>query len=148
MKILLLLLCLLAGPSDASSLKAALGFPDGRTITVDIVDTPEARQRGLMFRKSLPKNYGMLFIFPQEGGMQFWMKNTWASLDIVFIGADKKVTVVHPRVKPSTKETRDEDVARAWGIGQYVLELPAGYAKKRGLKKGDELRFEANIPRR
>lgn len=142
---LLLVFYFLAPVVEAA--KIPLRFPDGKTISVDVADTPDSRQRGLMLRKSLPKDYGMLFVFPQEGGMQFWMKNTWVSLDIVFIGADKKVAVVHSRVKPSTKKTRDEDVARVWGEGLYVLELPAGYAAKRGLKKGDPLSFEAAVPR-
>lgn len=146
MKRLVLVLSLLAAAAPAPK-TTLLGLPGGKTITVEVADTFEARAQGLMDRKSLPKDYGMLFVFPQEGGMQFWMKNTWVSLDIVFIGAEKKVTVIHPRVKPSTKDTREEDVARVWGMGQYVLELPAGYAAKRGLKKGDVLSFEVLIPR-
>lgn len=143
MKAIILFFCL-AVPAGAA--QTSMRFPDGKAIMVDVVDTPAAREKGLMRRRSLPKDYGMLFVFPREMGMQFWMKNTWVSLDIVFIGADKRVRVVHSRVKPSTRKTRDEDVARAGGVGQYVLELPAGYAAKRGLKKDDEIVFEAAVP--
>jgi uncharacterized membrane protein (UPF0127 family) len=143
----LLALCLAAGTAVAAS-SSTLLFPDGKSVTVEVVDTPKARERGLMFRRTLPKDYGMLFVFPREVWMQFWMKNTFVSLDIVFIGADKRVTVAHSRVRPSKKDTRDEDVARAGGLAQYVLELPGGYAGKRGLKPGAPLIFEATIPTR
>lgn len=125
---------------------AALSFPSGKTITVDVVDTPVDRERGLMFYKKLPRDYGMLFAFPRETMMTFWMKNTLVPLDIVFIGADKKVTVVHANVKASTTETPDEAVARAGGTAQFVLELPAGAAKRRKLKAGGQLKFDVVVP--
>lgn len=139
-----LLCCWLAAPLQAKTTE--LTFPDGKTITVDVVDTPLTRERGLMFRKSLPKDYGMLFVFERQGGLQFWMKNTWTSLDIVFIDEAKTITAVHPRVKPSDESTTDENVARVGGLAQYVLELPAGDAKRHKLKPGRALRFEAVIP--
>lgn len=123
--------------------KIPLSFPNGRIILVDVVDTPEGRERGLMFRKGLPKDYGMLFVFPETMGLSFWMKNTWVSLDIVYIGGDKRVARVHRRVKPSMEKTSDQDVARVSGTGRYVLELPAGTADRLGLAEGQELKFEA-----
>ena len=126
--------------------KASLSFPDGKTIKVDVVDTPATREMGLMCRTKLPKDYGMLFVFPQEMDLGFWMKNTLISLDLVWIGADKIVTVVAPRLKASTVETPEDKVARAGGKGQYVLELPAGGAKRHGLKTGDALKFAVLIP--
>jgi uncharacterized membrane protein (UPF0127 family) len=127
---------------------AALRFASGRHIQVDVVDTPASREKGLMFRKSLPKDYGMLFVFPMEMGLNFWMKNTWTSLDIVFIGQDRKITVVHERVPRSTQKTTDEEVARVGGTGQYVLELPAGAARRYKLKAGQQLEFDVPIPAR
>lgn len=132
----------------APSRRTALRFASGRRITAEVVDTPLARERGLMFRKSLPKDYGMLFVFPAEVPMTFWMKNTWVSLDIVFIGADKRVTRVHERVRPSTRGTTDREVARVGGVAQYVLELPAGAARRYQLKAGQALGFQAVIPER
>ncbi len=88
----------------------------------------------------------MLFVFPQEMELNFWMKNTLVSLDIVWIGADKTVAVVHDHMKKSTVDTPDDKVAAAGGRGQYVLELPAGAAARRGLKPGDRLAFEVAIP--
>ena len=125
-----------------------LSFASGRQITADVVDTPASREKGLMFRRSLPRDYGMLFVFPRQMLMSFWMKNTWTSLDIVFIGADKRVTRVHERVRPSTEETTDERVARVGGPAQYVLELPAGAARRYRLKAGQLVGFEAEVPER
>lgn len=126
--------------------QTTMTFPNGKAIVVDVMDTPAGREKGLMLRKSLPKDYGMLFVFPAQMGLQFWMKNTLVPLDIVFIGADKKITVVHERVKASKETTPEDEVARAGGIGLYVLELPAGRAKAHKLKQGDALKFEAAIP--
>jgi uncharacterized membrane protein (UPF0127 family) len=118
----------------------------GGTLLVDVVDTPESREIGLMHRKKLPAKYGMLFVFPFPTRMQFWMKNTLIPLDILFIGSDKKVTAVHENVKASTYKTLEADVARAAGYGLYVLELPAGGAKRWKLEKGSQLSFDAVIP--
>jgi len=125
-----------------------LTFADGKTIRVDVVDTPLERERGLMFRRKLPKDYGMLFVFPREESMNFWMKNTLVPLDIVFIHADKTVQRVHGEVKASKESTPDDKVALAPGTGQYVLELTAGAAARHKLKEGDAFRFDVEIPER
>jgi uncharacterized membrane protein (UPF0127 family) len=128
------------------AVKTPLTFPDGKTIKANVVDTPASREKGMMCLTKLKSDYGMLFVFPQEMDLTFWMKDTLVSLDIVWIGADKKVTVVHDHMKKSTVDTPDSDVATAGGRGQYVLELPAGAAAKRGLMPGSQLKFDAAIP--
>ena len=137
-----------AGEPLKASKRTALTFADGKTIDAEVVDTPSERERGLMFRRKLPRDYGMLFVFPREMPMQFWMKNTLVSLDIVFVGADKRITAVHKRVRPSTQATPDDQVARAGGVAQYVLELPAAAADRHKLVAGQPLVFEAVIPPR
>ena len=127
---------------------ASLRFASGRKIRADVVDSPATREQGLMFRRNLPKNYGMLFVFPGEDAKVFWMKNTWVSLDIVFIGADQRITRIHARVRPSTEKTTDEEVARVRGPAQYVLELPAGAARRYKLKVGQPLDFSVPVPER
>jgi len=126
--------------------KTNLTFPDGKTILANVVDTPQSREIGMMCLTKLKPDYGMLFVFPQEMDLNFWMKNTLVSLDIVWIGADKRVTVVHDHMKKSTVNTPDSEVAVAGGRGQYVLELPAGTAAKRGMLPGTQLQFEVSIP--
>ncbi len=125
---------------------AKLTFPDLKTIAVDVVDTPASRETGLMCRTRLKKDYGMLFVFPSEMGLNFWMKKTLVSLDIVWIGADKKITVVHEKLKASRVDTPDDEVVTAGGAGMYVLELPAGAAGRHRLKAGDALDFSVQVP--
>lgn len=127
--------------------KAKLTYPDGTSIVANVVDTPASRETGMMCLTKVPRNYGMLFVFPQEMDLNFWMKNTLLSLDIVWIGADKRITVIHDRMKKSTVDTPDSQVATAFGRGQYVLELPAGAAARRKLKAGDRLAFDVAIPK-
>ena len=77
---------------------------DGKKITVEISRTEKERQRGLMFRKDLCRNCGMLFIFEEEGRHSFWMKNTFIPLDMVFIDAGLNVVdVLH--AKPCTEDS-------------------------------------------
>ena len=143
------------GAEEGSALRRAhptvkrtvLRMAGGARIMADVMDTEAGRERGLMFRRRLPRDYGMLFVFPVEGWLQFWMKNTFVSLDIVFIGRDKRVSAIHGRVRASTEQTLDADVARVAGTGQYVLELPAGAAERLGLKLGQALDFKAEIPK-
>ena len=123
-----------------------LTFPDGKTITVDIAATPREREIGLMNRKFLPKDYGMLFVFSQEQPLQFWMKNTWVDLDMVFIGRDKKISALYKSVPRSYENTTDDKVARRDGIAQFVLELPKGAANAHHLKKGQKLTFDVTLP--
>jgi uncharacterized membrane protein (UPF0127 family) len=126
--------------------KAKLTFPGGKSITVDVADTPHTREIGLMCRTKLPKDYGMLFAFPNEMGLGFWMKNTLVSLDLLWLGADKRITNIAPRLKASKTDTPEDKIARAGGRGQYVLELPAGDAARRKLKVGDKLDFDVATP--
>lgn len=117
-------------------------LPGGQKLEVELAVTPEEQKRGLMYRTELPSGYGMLFVFKEERVYQVWMKNTWVYLDVLFIGTDKKINKIYRRVPRSYPDTPDSRVARVRGLGRYVLELPAGTAKKYKLKEGQELKFE------
>lgn len=118
-----------------------LTFPGGAAITVDVADTPRTREKGLMFRRDLAPDCGMLFVFSEEQMLQFWMKDTLVSLDMVWLDGERRVTGVHPDVPASREDTPEDAVARRTGTGKFVLELPAGQAARRGLKPGARLRF-------
>ena len=128
------------------SKKTELTFPDGKKIKLDLVDTPESREKGLMCVTKMPRTYGMMFVFSQDMYLNFWMKNTLVPLDILWIGPDKRITVIHEKLRESTTETPDDKVVTAGGKGQFVLELASGEASRRKLKAGDKLVFEAAIP--
>ncbi|MBI5631188.1 MAG: DUF192 domain-containing protein [Elusimicrobia bacterium] len=136
-----------AKPAIVALRKTALSLPGGKKVEVEVADSPSTRERGLMYRRN-PKDCWMLFVFSQPMALQFWMKNTFVSLDIVYIGSDKRITRVHEKVMPSVEKTMDEDVARVGGFGQYVLELPAGTARRLKLKEGQALGFSVGIPER
>ena len=106
-------------------------------IRVELARSHEERSRGLMYRKELPSGKGMLFIFEREHDQTFWMKNTWIPLDMVFIRRDLTIAGIVHEAKPHTLTQRS--------IGKpslYVLEVPGGWAKERGLKAGQRVKFE------
>ena len=94
------------------------------SFSVEIADDPSERSAGLMFRESMDDDRGMLFVFEQSRPVRFWMKNTPMPLDLVFIGADRKVS--EASIGP------DEPV-------RFVLELKRGTAEQVGIRRGDKL---------
>mgnify|MGYP003449583465 FL=1 len=114
-------------------------MPAGRepiVVSVEVVDTPEGRQRGLMYRKQLAPDAGMLFIFESSEHHSFWMRNTLIPLDIIFIKADWTILGTVENATPLTESPRSVP-----GDSQYVLEVNAGFARSHGLQDGTSLRY-------
>lgn len=104
---------------------------------VEIAATPEKREVGLMYRRELPPNHGMLFLFPSEKINSFWMKNTPIPLDMIFISRDRRIVgIVHETV-PFSLDGRSVSVP-----SQYVLEINGGLSRRYGFKAGDAVRFD------
>lgn len=114
-------------------------FPDGKTIIADLVKSEEDRARGLMFRKILNEDQGMLFVFVSEGLYSFWMKNMNFSIDILWLDGEKRIVHLERDVPPCKKEPCPsyEPAFPA----KYVLELKAGSIEKRKLKLYDRIDF-------
>lgn len=106
-------------------------------VEVEIAATADSLQRGMMWRKELAEGKGMLFLFPEERVMGFWMKNTLISLDMIFITSDLRVAGIVSRAEPQSRATRSVGVP-----SQYVLEVPGGWTEKVGIRKGSAVRFE------
>lgn len=106
------------------------------TLSLEIADTQAKAERGLMYRSRVAPHTGMLFIFAHDDVVEFWMKNTFIPLDIVFVAADGSVRSVARNVPPAAPQTAEDQVARISGFAKYVLELPAGEAKSDGLAPG------------
>ena len=104
---------------------------------VEVANSAKERQEGLMYRKSLPKNEGMLFIFPRSGYYNFWMKNTLISLDMIWLNEAKEVIFIKHQAQPCVKEP-----CPSFGPNQrakYVLEIKGGLAEELNLEKGDKM---------
>lgn len=104
-------------------------------ISLEIADTSETQARGLMFRTSMPDNFGMLFVFENEQIRTFWMQNTFISLDILYL--DENFEVVDIFTNTKTNQTLETYTSRA--LARYVVELNAGKSAKEGIKIGDRL---------
>lgn len=102
--------------------------------TVEVVDTPETRAKGLMFRQELAADAGMLFDFEEERPVSFWMQNTFIPLDMVFIGADGIVRSIHVNARP-----QDTTSIPSGAPVRFVLEIPGGRSVEIGLKPGDKV---------
>lgn len=101
---------------------------------VEVVDDDEARQRGLMFRQHMPADQGMLFDFQEVRPILMWMKNTYLSLDMVFIRADGSIARVVEKTEPlSTKTIPSGEPVLS------VLELVGGTCSRLGIKAGDRV---------
>ncbi len=102
---------------------------------IEVMRTDEERARGLMFRRFMPADRGMLFDFKTEQPVLMWMKNTYIPLDMIFIARNGTVTHVAANAEPMSERTISS------GPPAYaVLEVNAGLAAKIGLKPGDKVR--------
>jgi uncharacterized membrane protein (UPF0127 family) len=147
----LLLLALTAGATSCNSEEPADAGEAGvvkmkigrETFSLEVADTPKKQQLGLMHRKSMPQDRGMIFVFPDEQERSFWMKNTLIPLDIIYMDAGGKVVSVK-QMKPL-----DETSVPSDGPAKYAVELNQGAAKRAGVAAGDVLTVpeEAREPR-
>ena len=104
------------------------------TFTVEIALTPEEQAKGLMFRRELPEGEGMLFDFHHEQPASFWMKNTYVSLDMIFIRGDGTILKIAENTVPLS-----EALVQSGGPVRAVLEVVAGTARKLGIVPGDRV---------
>lgn len=108
---------------------------------VEIADTPEEQSRGLMFRTDLPRDAGMLFLFPAAERRAFWMRNTPLPLDMLFAGPDGRICGVVAEAAPFTDDLRWSGCAAS-----AVLEINGGLAASLGIAPGAALRHPAFGP--
>lgn len=128
----------LTGCSSSPEKTAAKFECPGKNIelALEVASTVEDRAKGLMFRKSLDPNSGMLFIFEEESKLSFWMKNTFIPLDMIFLDKDRAVVGIVEKAAPLTESPRFVE-----GNSQYVVELFGGESKRLGIEKGCKLLF-------
>lgn len=108
------------------------------TITVEVADTEQARTTGLMFRRSIGADEGMIFVYADDEVITMWMKNTYIPLDMIFVRSNG---VIH-RIETDT-EPLSERVIDSGGKVRAVIEMMAGSAERLGLKPGDKVLYPA-----
>lgn len=137
---------LVIGASAGEMTTTLLSLPDGFRVAAEVAVTPEEHANGLMFRKELKPESGMLFMFQDDERKDFWMKNTFISLDIVFLDSKMRVVRIFHKVPASRSGQSDTEVARVAAKGRYVLELAAGTARKHKLKPGSRIKVLLPLP--
>ena len=105
-------------------------------VRVEVAHTDKDRARGLMFRRDLPADHGMIFIFDETSDHAFWMHNTLLSLDMIHLGEDRAVVGVFARAPPQTDKSRS--VGKP---SRYVVEVGAGEAAVHGVGPGTRAVF-------
>jgi hypothetical protein len=105
-----------------------------QVFTVEMATTEEEKTTGLMFRKELADGRGMLFDFSPEQEVTMWMKNTFVSLDMIFIRADGRILRIAENTEPQSTK-----IIPSMGLAKGVLEVIAGTAKKYGIAPGDRV---------
>jgi uncharacterized protein len=109
------------------------------TFNLEVADSPDEMEYGLMARESMPADHGMIFVFPKAKQQAFWMKNTFIPLDIIYVDEFGRVVSVKPM------QPRDETPVRSDGPAMYAIELNQGAAARAGVRAGDVLSIPPTI---
>jgi len=135
------LICIfLAGCAGRES-GAVFSTPGGpKRVLLEVVATERERNRGLMFRSHLDEDRGMLFVFEESGRPAFWMKNTYLSLDILFLSTEGIIVDLFERAPPCPMEPCPRYAPRS--PARYVLEVTGGFVAHHAVRKGDLIRLE------
>ena len=128
-----------ASAQDLGGLERARGLLEaagGACVMLQLwlAENPAEQRRGLMYVRSLPDNQGMLFVYGREQPISMWMKNTYVSLDMLFIRADGTVA----RIAAGTRPLSLESIPSGEPVNR-VLELKAGAVQRWGIQPGDRL---------
>ena len=106
-------------------------------VKVEVVQTEADVERGLMYRRHMDEDAGMLFLMGEEKVQTFWMRNTYIPLDMIFIGRDLSIAGIVENAPPRTDDIQSVDKPST-----YVLEVNGGWAARHGVVAGSKVRFE------
>jgi len=132
----------LAHQDDYSKADCAKLITSENEFTLELAKNREQHMIGLMFRKQLNKNGGMIFIFDIDADRSFWMKNTYIPLDIIFVGEDKRIRKIYANVPAYREGMKESDIPVVSAQSRYVIELSSGMAENSKLKEGDKLNIK------
>ena len=108
-----------------------------KSIDIEISENDQERMIGLMFRYQMNENNGMIFIMDREELQSFWMKNTYVSLDIIYLNKDLEIVTIQKYTQPLT-----EDPIPSYKKAKYVLEVVAGFCDTYKIEEGDYVKYE------
>lgn len=111
--------------------------PDPLTIDIEVADTETKRNQGLMYRRQMAQNHGMLFIMEEMKIQSFYMRNTHVSLDIIYVDDQKKIVSIQKNTTPLSEKSLPST-----GDALYVVEVNAGYTDTYNIQEGDTIAFE------
>ena len=106
-------------------------------VKVEVAATRESRTRGLMWRTRLDEGAGMLFIFPIEERLSFWMKNTLISLDLLFLAGDLSIVGIEKNAQPKTLTSRGPE-----RHAKFVIEVTGGWIDRHGIQPESQVQIE------
>jgi uncharacterized protein len=117
-------------------------FPNGKTVAAETMLREIDQARGMMFRDSLAKDRGMLFVHPADGNYPYWMYQCRIPLDIIWMSHERRIVEISANTPPcASKSARECPTFGGHEKARYVLELAGGGAALYGLKVGDTLSF-------
>ena len=134
------LLLWLAAAAQAQQLPEIALAVNGHKLTAEVAHTDPARAQGLMHRRMLPENRGMLFVFTTTAHHAMWMMNTYIPLSVAFID-ERGVIINIEDMKPHTQDTHP-----AAKPAKYALEMNQGWFGKRGIKPGAKIEGMEQAP--
>ena len=129
-----------AGGPEALGLRTVT-LPGGQQINAEVEVTPEDMQKGMMFRESLARGHGMLFIHQAPGLYPYWMFQCKIPLDMLWMDAEHRIVEISADTPPCTREAKLCPNYGGHMEAQFVLELGGGEARRLGLRLGQTLEF-------
>ncbi len=105
-------------------------------IDIELAANDEKRTQGLMWRRKMEEQQGMLFVMERQEIQSFWMLNTYISLDIIFVNEQRQIVTIRSNTKPQSLDPVISDEPAL-----YVVEVNAGYCRKHGISVGDKIEF-------
>ncbi len=142
MRPLLLIICTLGLAGLSCTGTSAAGLPvitmdvGGHRVKAEVARTPEQQSRGLMYRRSLGHNDGMLFVYERKANLGFWMRNTFIPLSVAFIDDDGEIVHI-AHMAPQTERSHRSPVPV-----RYALEMNRGWFEDEGVEVGAKVTFE------